>query len=165
MPEEKFSLIIKRNMFYSKYLFYSTYFIVKPITWSKQLLWQCTRAMAFFLTSLFLEWFWHEVRISDNSHKSVSKTYRLENGIFVNELMMVFFSPCSHSYTLNVLNEELPVSWQKLLKINWSVKVLWHNPSMGVACSRLWAIKPQWLTMNFSTDNTDWSNLVPRVIP
>ena len=163
MPEEKFSLIIKRNMFYSKYLFYSTYFIVNPITWSKQLLWQCTRVMAFFLTSLFLEWFWHEVRISDNSHKSVSKTYRLENGIF--ELMMVFF-PLVHILILWMCSmKSFQFHGKKLLKINWSVKVLWHNPSMGVACSRLWAIKPQWLTLNFSMDNTDWSNLVPRVIP
>ena len=156
MPEEKFSLIIKRNMFYSKYLLYSTYFIVKPITWSKQLLWQCTRVMAFFLISLFLEWFWHEVRISDKSHKSVSKTYWLENlSLWWRFVLLV------HLLILWMRSmKSFQFHSKKVLTINWSVKTLWHSSSMGTACYGLWAIKPQWLSLNFSTDNTDWRRVL-----
>ena len=52
----------------------------KPINWSEQL--PCTRVTAFSRTSLFLERFWCELRISFKSHKAVSKTYRPKNDIF-----------------------------------------------------------------------------------
>ena len=44
----------------------------EPITWSEQL--PCTRVTAFSRTSLFLERFWPEFRISLKSHKPVGNT-------------------------------------------------------------------------------------------
>ena len=52
----------------------------EPITWSEQL--PCTRVTVLSRTSLFLERFWREFRISFKSHKPVSKTYRPKNNIF-----------------------------------------------------------------------------------
>ena len=48
------------------------------------------RVMAFSRTSLFLERFWREFRISLNSHKPVSKTYRPKNDNFCLLMTHVF---------------------------------------------------------------------------
>ena len=51
-----------------------------PITWSEQL--PGARVMAFSRSSLFLERFWLEFRISLKFHKPIRKTYRLKRIIF-----------------------------------------------------------------------------------
>ena len=60
----------------------------KPINWIEQL--PCTHVTAFSQTSLFLERFWRELRISFKSHKAVSKTYRPRNDIFFIVMTLCF---------------------------------------------------------------------------
>ena len=101
-----------------------------------------TRVTAFSLTSLFLERFSREFRIS--SHKPVSKTKTPENDIF--DLLVTFSFPLSHlifimrSWTERSFHfrGKKCVLWN-LSKENRSVKTPWHRPSMGVARSGLWA--------------------------
>ena len=52
----------------------------EPITRSEQL--SCTRVTAFSRTSLFLELFWRELRLSFKSDKEVNQTYRPKNDNF-----------------------------------------------------------------------------------
>ena len=53
----------------------------------------CTRVAAFSLTSLFLERFWHELRISFRFLKQIMKTKTPENVIV--DLLMTFGFPSS----------------------------------------------------------------------
>ena len=82
-----------------------------------------TRVTAFSRTSLFLERFWREFRIS-KSHKPVSKTYRPKNDNFCLLMMLRFLM----SYTSDAFIDEaeIPFSREKVpqngLKINGSVK-------------------------------------------
>ena len=101
-----------------------------------------TRVTAFPLTSLFLERFSREFRIS--SHKPVSNTKTPENDIF--DLLVTFSFPLSHlifimrSWTERSFHfrGKKCVLWN-LSKENRSVKTPWHRPSMGVARWGLWA--------------------------
>ena len=79
-----------------------------PITRSEQFPW--ARVMAFSLTSLFLERFWGELRISFRSHKPVIKTKTPKNGIFdfFNEVSFSFVT--SYIYNALMNGAELPFS-------------------------------------------------------
>ena len=80
----------------------------------------------FSRTSLFLERFWREFRISFKSHKPVSKPYRPKNDNFC--LLMTLRFPFLISFTSNAFIDvaEIPFSRENYpkmcLKINWSVK-------------------------------------------
>ena len=72
-----------------------------------------TRVTAFSRTSLFLERFWREFRIS-KSHKPVSKTYRPKNDNF--SLLMTLPFSFLMSFTSNAFIDvaEIPFSREKV---------------------------------------------------
>ena len=113
----------------------------EPITWSEQL--PCTRVTALSRTSLFLERFWRECRISFKSHKPVSKTYRPKNNNFC--LLMTLRFPFWYlklrigSQTWRRFNFRRKNCPKMCLKTNRSVKTPLYRLSMGVAHSGLWA--------------------------
>ena len=78
------------------------------ITLSEEL--PCPRVTAFSLTSLFLERFWGELRISFRSYKPVIKTKTPKNGIFdfFNEVSFSFVT--SYIYNALMNGAELPFS-------------------------------------------------------
>ena len=108
-----------------------------PGTWSEQF--SCARVTAFSLTSLFLEPFWRDLRISFRSHKPDIKTKTPKNGIF--DLLMTFDFPfhfilIMRSWTERSFHFRGKKCCKMHLKRNQSLKTPWH---MKVAHSGLWA--------------------------
>ena len=112
-----------------------------PITWSEQL--PCTCVTAFSLTSLFLERFYREFRISLKPHKPASKTYRPKNANFclLMTLRCPFWYPIlrMRSWTWRRFHFRGKKCPKMCLKINPSVKprdigIVWEllTPGFGL---------------------------------
>lgn len=121
---------------------YNRVLVTSRSSWIRSNQLPCTLVTSFSQTSLFLEWVWRKFRISVESHKRLSETYRPGNGLFCfNDLQFSSFI----SYTLNghLDGVELPFCGKKCskmcLKTNQFLKMPCHRPSMGVALSWLWA--------------------------
>ena len=103
----------------------------------------CTRVAAFSLTSLFLEQFWSELRISLRFHKQIMETKPLKMALLIFSWRLVFLCHLLYLITRSWTERSFLFRGKKCckmhLKLNQSVKTSWHGPSMKVALSGLCA--------------------------